>query len=98
MEVRICGDWILRIPEIPYLERRVLVIVIGHQELSWDLRVPDHGGFSQDGSFLSIASLSSEVIVVILLGGVLARFGESEDRFARLEVPHDDLSIFASRG
>lgn len=53
---------IIRISEVPDIEVWVLVIIIGHQELSGDLRVPDQAGFSHSGLLV----LSFLLLVLVL--------------------------------
>jgi len=88
--------WVVWLPQVPNLEARVLVVVIGHHELSWDLRVPCQTCLSQDW-LLGLAALRPLIVkvikVVILLGQLLGGFGEVEYGFVDLKIPHDDLPV-----
>ena len=97
MKIRISSNWVLRVSQVPNVEGRVLVIIIGNQELSWDLRVPNYVGLSESRlrfwhTFRPFV-VSEVVILVILLELILSWLSEGEDRLTNLQVPHNDLTI-----
>jgi len=40
---------VVRVPQIPNVQKWQLIIIIGHQELSRNFRVPDKAGLSENG-------------------------------------------------
>ena len=97
MKIRISSNWVLRVSQVPNVEGRVLVIIIGNQELSWDLGVPNYVGLSESRlrfwhTFRPFV-VSEVVILVILLELILSWLSEGEDRLTNLQVPHNDLTI-----
>lgn len=97
VEVLEGGHWVLGVSEIPDLERGVLIVIIGNEELGWDLWVPNHAGLSAHWLLrLGLGSLVvSKVVevVLLLLILVLTRLREREDALADLQVPHHDLPV-----
>jgi len=81
MKVLESCHWIVRFSQIPYLQARILVIIIGNHELSRYLRVPCHTGLSKYWLLtLSLRPLIiAEVIEIVLtLSLLLTRLCEVE--------------------
>jgi len=42
MDVAVSGNWILRVSQVPNVDRWVAIVVVSHDELSRDLWIPGH--------------------------------------------------------
>lgn len=56
-----CGNWVTWVTKIPNIDGRVLVIIVGYDELCWHLRIPHHLCFLWSSWLLSF--LSSKVVI-----------------------------------
>lgn len=100
MEVGESRYWVGGISQVPNLKGRCLIIIVGGQELSGDLGIPNDISFSwRRGRFLAaIGSFTPKVVeIVILLVGIEAWLSELEDRLARLQVPDTDFAVLGCR-
>jgi hypothetical protein len=90
-------NWILWISEIPNIEPWVSIVIIGDNKLSWYHRIPHHLGLFQlyRLSFW-LVRLRIEVVVLWNLVLTLVWLHKLENRFALLQVPNNNFSIFRS--
>ena len=93
MEVGVSCHWVLWIAQVPHVERGILIIIVGNQELGGDFRVPYDVSLSKPRLLAFRAFIVGIVVEVVVLRLVLARLSEVKDRLADLEVPHDDLAV-----
>lgn len=85
------GDGIVSLAQIPHIEARVLIVIIGHDKLSRQFGVPHH-----------TSALLTRALLVTLsevgLGRRLLGLCELEDGLRCLEVPDDNFAILACTG
>lgn len=105
MEVCESSDRILRVSQIPHIKRRALAVIVGNQELSRDLGVPNDVSLSQNwlrGLLLTLRSLPItkivRVIVLLRLVNGLGWLCEVEDSLAHLQVPDNNLAVLTGTG
>lgn len=89
-------NWVRGITQVPHVELRVRVVIVGHNKLGGHFGVPHHAGLSGDllGALLLrlVASVVIEELGPIVV--VLGWLRKLEDGLTLFEVPHNDLAIF----
>ena len=88
MDVLEGGNRIIGLSQIPYIETRILIIVIADYELSCDLRVPHHTCLLRA---LRLLLLRGIIEIGRSSGGIWLL--ELEDSLGSLQVPDHNLSV-----
>jgi hypothetical protein len=83
VDVLVSGQGVVRVSEVPDIDRWIGVVVIRNHELSWDFWIPHHLGFFGLNCLLFTSLLVfiglSKVVVVIFLALIRLRLGELEN-------------------
>ena len=96
MDVTESSHWVVGTSQIPNIDWRILVIIVGYYKLCWNLWIPHHLGLLGGWSWSLLLVLASKVVIHRV--GRSRWFGEVEDRFVYLQIPNYDLSIFTRTG
>lgn len=79
MQILECSYGVLRVPQIPNIEARILVVIICHNELGRDGRIPYNLRLFGLNSLLLLTATVLRTEIVVLADLLLARFSELEN-------------------